>query len=294
MITTNDMKFYLDPVQDMTLKSERLYITEEAYPRTVSRVGTVVDIKSTTASSGYRRWWIDAEGNYVDGAPISSSAPLYIRHVGLAEDGVFVVGELYNVRDGVAVLQHCRRSDGAVRPGVLATYKTKTWMKAAPWAMDLLPERGDTVNVIAAKLALAKAKYKRRTAMRTILSEAMKRNWNDDLAPLREEHEIPAGTYGAYVEGTALLSIGEDRTVRVDDLTPDDRERVRKLTTETRLSRRVAVPVEFMAPFTIAENSAFTSVSSNAVSSHARRIFDDYDLNMGSYSLSPVLRTLSH
>lgn len=296
MISADSMKFYLDPVQDMTVSATRLYVTEEMavrYGREL--VGTIVNIKPATDRSGNRHWWVTEDGYYVQGAPIATDAQHYVPYVGLVEDGVFVVGEMYGLQEGLAVLQTCRRSDGAARPGRHGQYRVKSWMRAAPWAFDLMPEPGDSTDTVAAKVALAKAKHTRRTAMRVILTESMERDWNKDLDELREDHDIPKASFGAYVEGFALITIDNARQVQTADLSQHQRDRIAKLTgtTPTAVDQRLSVPIKFMAPLNLSDDSGFTAVTAGSVTAAARRKFEDRDLNLGAYSLSPVLRTLS-
>jgi hypothetical protein len=297
MITAADLKFYLDPVQDMTLSASRVYVTEEMsahYNR--SHMDKIVNVRAYVERSGGRCWWVTDDGDYVGGAPISDDAQHYVKHVGIIDGGVFVVGELYGVSGGMATLQQCRRSDNAARPGRGGTqYRVKEWMRAAPWATELMPEKGDTNEVITAKRDLAKARWKRRNAMRVIVSESMDRNWNNDLDELREEHGIPTGVFGAYVEGHAMLSVGRNSSVRFAELDDDERAKVARLTRSTpvTLDQRINVPVEFLAPLTLRGDAAFTSVSSASVTAAARKKFDDYSLTIGSFSMTPVLRQLT-
>jgi hypothetical protein len=300
MIPASDMKFYLDPVQDMTLKAARLYVTEEAYPRgRGSAVGTIVDVKENSFdSSAGKYWWVTDDGQFVRGAPISRNSPNYSQHVSLLDDGVFIVGEYYGTASNgeVGILAGCVRSDGKVRPGRGSQYRVENWMKAASWASALMPAPGDSVDVIAAKVALAKEKYKRRNAMRVILSEAMERDWNTDLESLREDHNIPHPTFGAYVDAEALLSIGASPRVETESLTEDERAKVARLTGRLAmrsLEQRVAVPVKFMAGLTISPGSSPTAINASTIASAARARFDDYSINIGSYSLTPILRTLT-
>lgn len=299
MIPADDMKFYIDPVQDMTLKAERVYVTEMAFPRPNNPfVGKVVEVKPYTERSSGDYWWVTVDGgNFVHGAPISHNSQHYTAHVGLLDDGKFVVGELFGNNGGYGYLNNCRTSDGRVRPGNHSSYRVKAWMKAAPWALELMPEPGDTTDVVAAKVELAKEKYKRREAMRVIVTESMERSWNKDLEELREDHEIPKPTFGAYVDGYVMVTLGEQREVRVADLSDDEQAKIAQLTGSAsavgRLDQRALVPVKFMATLAEDEHSSFTSVSGGAITAQARAKFNDYSLNMGQYNLLPVLRTLS-
>jgi len=302
MIPASDMKFYLDPVQDMTLKADRLYVTEEAYPRVRdSLVGTIVTVKENGYDTGSGKFWrVTTDGHFVDGAPISRNSPNYQPHIGLLDDGHFVVGEYYGTMNigAVAILAGCVRSDGKKRPGGGNQYRVAVWLKAAPWAARCMPEPGDSADVIAAKITLARELHKRRNAMRVILTEAMERDWNKDLEPLREDHDIPRPAFGAYVEGDVMMAVDGASTTRYSDLNQTERDRVTRLTGRTysddaRLDQRISVPVKFMASLSITPDSSFTAINSSTITSSARSRFDDYSLSMGSFSLSPVLRTLA-
>jgi hypothetical protein len=131
--------------------------------------------------------------------------------------------------------------------------------------------------------------------MRVILQEGKGRGWNDKLEPLREDHEIPRPVFGAMVNGTLLLELSAAQgTVDFNDLTEREQARVTALTKSTRpyLSRATQVPVKFPARLNITDDVKLHEVSASRVLSQAREYFNDYSIDLGSFTLAPILRSV--
>lgn len=233
MLTMSDMKYFIEPTPNHfeVDNSDRVLIFQTRYNRRQEQCGTVVDLppKSTRriTFSGID-FVITAGGDHVRGA-VNKPTNVYYHHVvgtSPAYPDRFFAGYVENMvgeggeHQGVA-LGRTRVSTGESHAaGEWSGVMLNDWYRAAPWAMELMPQPTDTAEYAAAKLALAKERWEFNYALSVITAEGMYRDWNDQLEVLADEFGWLPGYYGtSFISGTALIPVNRD------SLTPDENGR---------------------------------------------------------------------
>lgn len=300
MLTIEDRKWFIDPIQSPDLDSDRLLVFEERWERAVSNKGKIVKVKGYE-QDGFRVWWLTEEGNYVYGAPVApKDYPSYRNVVGWDTlNGVWFVGDSYSwsPEQNSMIVRNAIRSD-AMRPDCPGgnnntNVHSKDFVKAAPWARSLMPEARDSNAVIRAKVDLAEQKWKRRWAEAEILREASERGWDSDIKELNEDGKMPNPVFGAVVVGSGLIPM---ETAPV--LTERDQERIagfaaKGIATAVTATRRAMVPfpVKFAIDLQITGNE--TPPDFDTLRNTLRSRLSDHSVSLGDYSVNRYLTSVS-
>ena len=181
----------------------------------------------------------------------------------------------------------------------VSTYTVKQWLLAAPWAKDLMPAAGDDATTVALKVATAKQRFETRLAEISILREGYVRSWFEDVPELKDhgyEH-LPEGIWALYVEARVMVSTG--KTVPVTELPESSRTQIEliaknslgKITIGEEAVTRVEVPAEFVVRTGITDPTTHTEVAKSTILSAASTQLGSYNLELGSYTSHPVLRS---
>lgn len=301
MLTIADRKWFIDPIQSPDLRSDRVLVQVERYNRNVSQVGTVVKVKGFEVDDK-RVWWINELGNYVYGAPVGAkNFPQYRRVVGLEQDGSWFVGESYNrsASQDSMVIRNVLRSDFMVldTPGGqnYTTVNSFDYVKGAPWATMLMPEASDPDDVVAAKLALAEQKWKRRWAEAEIIREALERGWTSDLEELHDDGHMPKPFYGAVVRATALLNMEAAPTLSETEQAKFLDLAAKGITMNTTLPSRAMVPVtvKFALDLEVDDIDNALDPSMNKLRNGLRDHIGQSDALLGDFVAYPILTSVS-
>lgn len=297
-LTLAQRKFFIDPIQDPLAEAKSILVLEERYGRGVY-ANKITDVRSITTHDN-RVWWITDVGDYVAGAPISPMSLSYGAAVmGILSDDLFVVGTANGTRndDRGLNISSAIRSDQLQLPGGLPnniTVTAKTWVVAAPWAIELMPKPTDNAAVTSAKVALAEQRWDQRRAKAIILQQALYREWWDDMEGLAESHDMLEPRLGALFNGGVLVKVAP--TTPTDGLT-DEQKAALKATTDRALSAgsfsstysqtQMTLPVRV----TVTKPEELSEVAQSTVLSNVRNCIGDYYAVVGDYNLSPVLRS---
>ena len=215
MISKENRLYYIDPVQRPALgitASAPGQIVALRYRRgphfKQDRIGTVITTDRMVVEQG-QLWWVDDEGDYVYGAPISINIDGYqppVMHI--VDDDLFVVGVSAGSQDGVVHMFLTQRSDNKRFDGLPSrhvTYSDKP-VRAAEWARELMPEAGDTQAVVDKKVEIARLKWEQRNKKARVYVEGMERGWLNHLQEVRDDgHDMPEPTFQLGVAGVALV-----------------------------------------------------------------------------------------
>lgn len=221
------MKNFIDPTPNHYEGNEdstRMMVFQSKYNRRPEYVGKIKNIK---ADRGLIWDGIDCyattEGDYVRGALANPENVYYSYAVGTspAYPGVWFGGYVENMErmevDGktkrFVVLSRAIRSDGAAGPysasgGVWNGVALTEWFRAAPWTMELMPRPEDSEELRAAKFSLAQQRWDFNYALSVILTEAMTRDWAEQLKELDESLGwLPTYTATATAAVTAMIPV---------------------------------------------------------------------------------------
>lgn len=233
MLTMSDMKYFIEPTPNHyeVDNSDRVLIFQTRYNRRQEECGTVADL----APKSSRRitfsdidFVITAGGDHVRGA-VNKPTNVYYHHVvgtSPAYPDRFFAGYVENMvagegADRGVALGRTRVSTGESHAaGEWSGVLLNDWYRAAPWAMDLMPQPADTAEYAAAKLALAKERWEFNYALSVITAEGMYRDWNGQLEVLANEFGwLPSYHGTSFITGTALIPVNRDA------LTSEERDR---------------------------------------------------------------------
>lgn len=296
MLTKADAIYFIDPIQDTCIPTERVFVLKEYY----GRQRHLHQVRPVAKERFHNRgilWWIDEESrDYLYGAPIGTTTSEYKRVIAF-EDDVVILGEassIYRTNTHITI-SDVRRSDQQVVP---ETYESgvrgsravvSDWMTAAPWARELFPMPDDDDETVALKLTIAKEKHRQRVAHRTIFEESATRGWDEHLGEVREKTSyLPTPNFGAYVTGSAIINV--EGTLSETDLAP----KVEALKNRA-ISIGTAIPaatvrVDYIAAANWDSSEKIRNMSSNHATSYARDTFGDYSLRIGDFESQPALR----
>jgi len=255
MITATNRKYFLNPLQDPYMKSDKVYVFRERIERGRS-MDRILDVKNRHMYDSHL-WFTTEAGDYVDGAPVSAAnITTYQPMMGIISDDLFVIGTGTGVgSDGRMRIERARRSDGKALPdgqgGTMnASYAVDTWLQAASWAWECMPQPGDSAGTVAQRVEIAEKKFRTRLAEVCVLREAQSRGWTADLEDL--DYTLPTPTYGLHVTGEVFIPSGAQQDVSA--MPASEREKLEAVVKNslgnparpTRISTQVAVPVEFL------------------------------------------------
>lgn len=297
-LTPAQRRFYIDPVQDPTVTTDRVLVTEERVNRG-TLLDTIVTVKKDRYFTDNRHWWITEDGYHVHGAPTLpanvSPGRLLIAPGG---DGWFWLGSPGRHSGDRYILANVRRSDGKQLPGRGATGNTSMEFPdvalAAPWAEELFPAPGDSDAVILAKLALAEQRWNHRRAKAEIIRQGMGRGWDDDLSSLRDDGKLPAATFGLYYRGAALIEASQAPVLsayernRLDEL--QGRDEQARTQVRTLVGVNVNVPLRLNS---ITTHDNIRNLPTMQLRDALRNAVGDYSAVPGDYTLTPVLRSIA-
>lgn len=211
MLTPEDARFFVEPAVDSSKKSTTiLCLDTRNQGRQEGYIGKIVDVRAQREMISGRMYAVTADGgNYVFGSPQieAHGGSLGMNHaLTFLPDGSFAVGNLGRDTSNTVVISSPRFSKPNILdlPGV--NIPSLRYYKAAQWAYELMPSKGDTQEMVDAKLELAKERYKQRRAFFHLHEEAVARNWGPTMDELREMNSlIPAPRYGAKVSGMVFI-----------------------------------------------------------------------------------------
>lgn len=215
-INMEDMRYYVEPVTQPPARPQNApgtytilalrYRRTDLNQRKAERLGKPMTVTSQRYE-GNELWWVDEDGDHVQGALMVATGEAYRQHmVGMINDEVFAVGQHGNRMIGSShQLIHSRRSDGrSANPNGRAI--TINSMPAASWALELMPEPGDTQEVVDQKVMLAKQKFFQREKKAQIYIEGIQRDWLNHLSQVRDDgHDMPVPRFRIGVTGIALI-----------------------------------------------------------------------------------------
>lgn len=300
-LTPAQRRFYIDPVQDPTIITDTLLVTEERSSRGV-HMDTIVTVRKDRYASDSRQWWITEGGDYVAGAPVNPSGLLsYQRVIGIGGDGWFWHGTPSRRVTGGYLCSGLRRSDGRQLPGIGNTgpmsMEIPEVVKAAPWASTLFPVPGDSDAVIRAKLDLAEQRWNHRRAKAEIIRQGMTRGWSDDLKELRESGKLPTATFGAFYKGTVMIEAMNPPAA--DSISVRDNARLQELRDRVKVpgsdGPKMMLGLEVNMPLTVQfdEYENTQKISADQLKDHIRQAVGDYTAVPGEHYLTPVLRSVA-
>jgi len=301
MIASENIRFYLDPLQSPFHTGTKMLVFRERYPRSFqSSVGQVVPIGKRVVSD-HHLWWVHEDGRYVDGA-IESPKELqsYTPVLGILDDEVFVVGQAYGLSDdGRMMVRDARRSDGKQLPGTESgrpgTYLVTRWYQAAGWAAECLPQAGDDQGVIDLRVALAEQRFKLRLGEVCILREANDRDWRDDLEDL--DYSLPTPSYAVAVTGSVFLPL--ETRVEVADLSESSKQALERVHAGSfapgeiagSYTTRVEVPASVVVRTSFEKYEQVDEVNEYTIRNAAIDHFKVSNITVGSVTKIPVLRS---
>jgi len=294
VLTLEDMKYYIDPIAAPYEDTTKVYVQQVRHERTHSMVGKIINVKGVGEIEGHRMWYTTENGYYVYGASAGSpSVGRYSMVVAQVGD-IWAFGEqAARLRKGSANhrnLGSVRFSNGKRMPGN-AYLPVTNWIEAAGWAYECMPADGDSEEVVAAKLALAKQRWQTRHAKLEVMRQGLTRGWTKDLRELQEKGVMFRGKYGARVTGIALMSVMPD-TVTLDEghkMLVDQMKESSIVTNKGNQSAFVGVPVRFYAPLNVDTFEQAAAPSSDLLNSYLRNKPGFQHTVMGASTATPVL-----
>lgn len=292
-LTTDDMKYYVDPLAVPYEDSKRIFVLEVRHERTHTMVGQIVNVTGVGEIEGHRMWFKTENGYYVYGAAVGSQSVSRYSQVVARVGDIFAFGEqttaakkFPNKRNLVSV----RLSNGKQVPGG-AYLPVTDWIPAAEWSYECMPSDGDSEEVIEAKLTLAKQKWDTKHAKLEIMRQGLRRGWTHDLKALQETGHLFRGLYGARVSGTALMNILPS-AVNLDEGAEALFKNMKDsdiVTAKGNQSAYVGVPVRFYAPLDVRSIEEATSPSTDIMNAYLRNKPGFSHATMATLSATPVL-----
>lgn len=306
MIPMSAMKYYLDPTIPAAGDTEYAYVIADQYdrPSTAAMVGTFIKPRKTPVLLEHKLLATTDEGYHLYAVPANRTRHDGGWHVGLldspdAPHTRFVVGAFDRMQtEDTMRLYRVRFSDTTgtatpvpLTPGSIGMrVPVRTWMKAAPWAEALMPEPGDTPEIIDLKLASAREQWTQTYRLMRLEAEGRDRDWDGDLRRLREDNDwLPKFSYGHFVD--AVVNVGEKR---ISDPVPQSlQDRVAALSggglPVRPLVQQVTVSVPVRASVAIPYNprpwNESDSVSRELVQARVREVLgSEGDLEVANYT----------
>lgn len=253
-----DRAYFMDPLPRHTtkIKEDAQIVFFGSRRETGHQFGDVISIKGSTWDYN-RFWFIDEDGMHVRGALLdaeqtSNSVPtigllgddaLFGLNYGIVSPGTIAMGR---------ARRWSRRLDRVLRQTV-TDYRVSLGVRAAPWADSLWPQTNDTDEMVAAKTALAKAKWESRQKHIEVLQEGTVRQWLSTLEDkdFFSEFGMPKPVLGAYVTG--MVSVPTTMEVPAENLTTsgqailDGVQAMRHGRTDT-FSATIQIPINVVVP----------------------------------------------
>lgn len=296
MLTLEDMKYYIDPIAAPYDDTKKVYVQQVRHERTHSMVGKIINVKGVGEIDGHRIWYTTENGYYVYGSAAGN------MNVNRYEQAVARVGDLWafgelqgTTRKSKATatkrnLGAVRFSNGRRMPGG-AYLPVTDWIHAAGWAYECMPADGDSEQVMAAKLELAKQKWTTRNAKLEVMRQGLSRGWTKDLRALQESGVLFKGRYGARISGTAMMAVMPTE-VTLDEGHKALLEQMRDspiVTNKGGQTTYVGVPVRFYAALNADSFEEAAAPSNDVLNSYLRTKSGFQHAVMGPASTSPVL-----
>lgn len=304
-LTPLQRRYFIDPIQDPLIKTDSVLVTEE---RRYQRGAYVDKITKVTGRSEYgnRIWWVTEEGDHVMGAPVNPPHVGYdAQLIGLLSDDLFIIGRYDSgANTGAIRINRALRSDqlaipgcntpgsGYEAPGMVAT----SWVKAAPWAMELMPIPSDTPAVTSAKLELAEQRWNHRRAKAIFRTEAIFRDWEDKLEDLNDSHDLLTPVFGALFKGEVIVPLSMQSTLTFDPL---DEQRITQVKDQALRSDsgtgRPMVTISAEVPILdrIENREGMEALSFRSIRDNVRAHLNHHSAVVGDHNLTPVLRSAS-
>lgn len=300
-LTPAQRRFYIDPVQDPTIVTDQILVTEERSSRQF-HIDKIVTVRATRYLDQGRHWWITEGGDYVYGAPVNDNMLSYRPVIAPGGDGWFYLGNASRRMTDGYVVTGLLRSDGRRLPGqhgVVSTMEATlpAVVRAAAWAGDLFPQYGDTDEVVRAKLALAEQRWTHRRAKAEIIRQGIHRSWHDDLVELRDNGQLPSATFGANYKGKVMIEAANPPAA--DSISVRDNNRLQelrdsaKVTNTDRPAVMFGIDVDVPLTATFDEFDAVRQMPMSTLISNVRDAVGDYTAMPGLHTLTPVLRSIA-
>lgn len=306
MLTLEQRKWFIDPLPDPMagLGAERILATasfNSAY-RGYANLNKVVNVrKDKRHESLLRLWYIDEDGNYIDGPSVNTIRSGYTIAMGIISDDLFVIGETtYDFDDSYMILRNCMRSDQKVLPGADysgVTMRVDTWVQVASWARELMPLPTDTPDAVSAKLNLAKQKWEQRHAKIEVIRQACQRGWDEHFVPLQDDHDFPKPHFGANVSANILVPVNnytslEDQPRRV--ASQIEAITARSSTTPDLRATSVEVNVTYPSRSALADSRhGLQDLPDHIYMRDAQDYFQNTSLRISNRNTAPILRSTS-
>lgn len=303
-LTPAQRRFYIDPVQDPTIVTSKILVTEERNKHRALHIDKIVEVRKERFTADYRTWWVTTDGDYVMGAPVNHHRWGYgTRLIAPGGDGWFWLGTPSRaIPGGGHLASEPRRSDGKRLPitpgnttGMNLQLEFPEVVRAAPWAEALFPAPTDSDDMVRAKLALAEQRWTHRNAKAEIIRQGMGRGWTEDLKELRDGNKLPEATIGAYFQGLVMIETSNATA----DLNNGDQARLTELRERAAAANaqtRVMVGVKVNTPLSalsVTDADDLRRTSSYDITDAVRQAVGDYTAVPTDYSLTPVLRNIA-
>lgn len=283
MLTLEDARFYIEPVVDHVSLATKVYVLDT---RNKSRqeefIGKIVEVRKDRYYADGKAWAITGGGgNYVYGSPILTNyRDISINRPCLAfVEDVFIVGTRGSHNGGQLSVRNPRYSVQTPLSGRVAgdlydsEYQVDTVISAASWAYDLMPEIGDSNEVIEAKLNLAKEKYRQRRAFIHLHQQSVSRGWQDTMEELRGVNDlIPLATYGMRINGIAFVPYSDassaTRTAMSESAVASIAPRDNISTTNNNIRVGTTIGVSFSVPGTFSSPQEVNDALERNIQNH--------------------------
>jgi hypothetical protein len=300
-LTPAQRRFYIDPVQDATIITDQILVTEERSSRQF-HIDKVVAVRPKRFLDQGRHWWITEGGDYVYGAPVNPADLSYRPVIAPGGDGWFYLGNASRRLTDGYVVTGMLRSDGRRLPGehgIVSTMEATlpVVVKAASWAGELFPQHGDSDEVVRAKLALAEQRWNHRRAKAEIIRQGIHRGWHDDLVELRDSGKLPSATFGATYKGKVMIEAANPPAA--DSLSLRDNNRLQelrdaaKVTNTDRPAVMLGIDVDVPLQSTFEEFDEVRKMPLSTVIHDLRNAVNDYTAMPGLHAITPVLRSIA-
>jgi hypothetical protein len=299
-LTPAQRRLFIDPVQDPTVQTTHVLVTEERVERNVN-IDTVVAVRKDRHYTDYKHWWITEAGDYVLGAPVNPpNLNSYTHHlIAPGGDGWFWLGQPGRRVDNGYILNQVKRSDGRQLPGRGATGDASLTVAqavlAAPWAAELFPQSGDSDAVVRAKLNLAEQRWMHRRAKAEITRQGIGRGWDDDLQTLRDDGKLPAPSFAAFYRGQAMIDTFST-TVAPSDRDAERLQAIRDRVTTyggTEVQSMIGVSVSVPLSVNVSSFEEVRNLPLTSVREALRSAISDYSAVPGEFSITPALRSIA-
>lgn len=306
MISKENRQYFIDPlprpVTPTSYEGLKVLITRSRYERHDTQPGMIVDVNNTYMDS--ELWWSTTEGGRHVQGHVANRVSIDRRNrtrIAPITDDLFALVLVSDHRDDQPVVQ--AEVQAYSDPALPLRTNTQYGMfpltvPAAPWAAELMPMPGDTQEVVAKKVELAKIKYEQKSKAIDLIREGQSRGWLYHLDTLREGHAsyMPTPLFDLYAIGYVLIPTGQNAPESViEAVSRRLAARGSRLpvptasTAVTFVTTPITTMVEAQATYENAQNRDV-----ELLRSHVRNAFGDSSLEAKITTTTPILRSVSN